>query len=71
MMMSIENGEYYKLSDVSAEIWRLIETPQAVHDVYKQLSEVYNVDTKTCELETVAFIQNLHNLEMVVLHEKL
>ncbi len=67
MMMSIDNGEYYNLSAVSADIWKTLETPQLVQAICEHLMQVYEVDQGICQNETIAFIQDLHKLGMVTL----
>ncbi len=59
IMVSIATGYYYGLSDVAREIWDAIERPQRVSDVINNLTANYQVDTQSCEEQTLSFLEAL------------
>jgi len=59
VMMSAEKGNYLGLSEVGARIWELIETPQDVEVICRQLQSEYDVAADTCRAEVDAFLKEL------------
>jgi hypothetical protein len=59
VMVSIENGQYYGVSQVARAIWEAIERPITVSDLINYLIMYYNVDSLTCEKDTLAFLEQL------------
>ena len=59
VMVSIENGFYYGVSDVGREIWDAIEHPKKVSDLINDLTKTYNVDRSLCEEQTLSFLDDL------------
>ena len=59
VLMSISNGEYYRLDDVGSRIWALIAEPCRVDALCDKLSEEYQIDRATCEGEVLAFLHDL------------
>ena len=59
VMVSIDKGQYYGVSEVAREIWRAIERPKMVSDLIADLVANYNVDRTLCEKETLLFLEQL------------
>jgi hypothetical protein len=59
IMVSIASGCYYGLSDVAREIWDAIEQPKRISDLVADLSSSYQIDSFSCEQETLAFLEAL------------
>ena len=59
-MVSIASGHYYGVSDVAREIWDAIERPKRVADLVNDLTATYNVDSCSCEEQTLSFLEALH-----------
>jgi Coenzyme PQQ synthesis protein D (PqqD) len=59
VMMSAEQGHYIGLSAVGARIWELIETPQEVAAVCRQLQKEYDVTAEACRAEVETFLNEL------------
>jgi len=59
VMVSIENGSYYGVSDIAREIWGAIEQPKRISDLIDDLFATYNVDRGRCEAETLSFLEDL------------
>lgn len=61
VMLSIQNGEYYNLNEVSTDIWQELKDARSFKDLVTRLQESYDVPYETCESETRVFLE--HTLE--------
>jgi hypothetical protein len=59
VMVSIESGCYYGVSDVAREIWEAIERPTKISDLIDGLAANYKVDRFLCEEQTLVFLESL------------
>lgn len=59
VMVSIENGQYYGVSEIAREIWRTIERPTKVSELIDNLIANYNVERALCEIDTLSFLEEL------------
>ncbi len=59
IMVSIDTGYYYGLSDVAREIWHAIEHPKRVSDLVHDLTTSYRIDPPACEDQTLSFLKAL------------
>ena len=59
VMMSREKTHHIGVTEVSARIWELIETPQEVAAVCTQLRKEYAIPPEVCRAEVEAFLKEL------------
>lgn len=59
VMVNVETGYYYAVSDVAREIWDAIERPRRISDLIDELTASHEVERAVCEDETLSFLQNL------------
>ena len=59
VMVSVTNGFYYAVSDVAREIWEAIEVRKKISTLIDELSMTYNIDRDTCEEQTLSFLDDL------------
>ena len=59
IMVSFATGHYYGVSDVAREIWDAIERPKRVSDLVDDLTASYNVNSSSCEEQTLSFLEAL------------
>ena len=59
VMMDIEQGAYYSLDRVGADLWERLAEPQKVADLCAQLQRVYVVDRATCEADVLAVLNDM------------
>jgi len=64
-LLSVSNGAYYSLDPVASRIWQLIEQPRPVSVVVDQLLAEYAVDRATCEAQTLTFLQQLADADLL------
>jgi hypothetical protein len=67
VMMSTEKVHHIGITEVSARIWELIETPQDVDAVCAQLRSEYAIAPEICRAEVDAFLDELVQQGAVVL----
>lgn len=67
MMLNVEQGAYYSLDPIAAEIWELIETPSLVQDIITTLQARYAVSLKECQADVLSFLEQLHENGMILL----
>ncbi len=68
MLMSIENGNYYGLDTIAADIWRRLEKPVVVADVCAKLIKEYDANAEIIGRDVLALLEKLskENLNKVV-----
>ena len=59
VMVNVETGFYYAVSDVARAIWEAIERPTRISDLIDDLSATHDVDRSECEEQTLAFLETM------------
>jgi hypothetical protein len=59
VMIDLEQGVYYSLDRVGADIWSRLAEPRAVADLCAQLMQKYAVDQATCEADVLAVLNEM------------
>jgi hypothetical protein len=67
IMMNIETGEYFGLDSVGNRIWELIENPIQINNLIKILLDEFDVTQDQCETDTLEFIKQLLDKELVII----
>ena len=67
LIMSIEQGSYIALRDVSARIWELLEKPQTPAALVEALLGEYAVDPDTCEREVNDFLKEMVDCNLITI----
>lgn len=57
VMLSVKNGEYYNLNEVSSRIWDELEAPRTFEELVTRLENTYEVSHETCVSETKTFLE--------------
>ena len=65
VMLDVENGKYFGLNAVGAQIWEAIETPQNVSDVCTAIEQAFEVSRSICETDTLAILKDMHDRDML------
>ena len=65
VMMDVEEGCYYELDPVGANIWALLESPASMAEVCEALERQYEVAPETCREDVRAFVDELSRLGVV------
>ena len=65
LMMSIDNGEYYKLDEMGACIWAMLEEPSAISDLCNVLMSEFDIDLDTCRQDVLEFVNDMYSMEVI------
>lgn len=68
VILHLESGTYYGLSEVGARIWTLIQEPKSVGDVRDALLEEYDVEPDLCERDVLALLVELASHNLIEIH---
>jgi len=64
-MMLVEKGEYIGLDAVGTSIWEFLKEPTLVLELVAKLLEKYDIDKETCLTQTVDFLQQLSDNNLI------
>lgn len=67
VMMSIQKGYYYGMDEIGSRIWELLETSIPVSELCGQLMREYDVEEARCERETLDFLNELAEDDLIEL----
>ena len=67
VMMDIDSGRYYALTEVGTSIWEKIDEPISLEEVCKQLGEEYEVTEEQCQQETFKFVEMIHKFKIITI----
>lgn len=70
VILSIENEEYYYLNSIGSEVWNAIAEPKKFSNIIDILLESYDVSKDVCESETIQYLMELFDLEIVNLNNE-
>ena len=64
-LMDIDSGNYYHYEPVAADIWNRIDGKKTVGEICADLQEIYQVDPETCLKDTLEFLQEIDELQLI------
>lgn len=67
IMMNVQTGEYFGLDSVGNRIWELIENPIRLSNLIEILINEFDVTQEQCETDTMEFIKQLLDKELVII----
>ncbi len=71
VMLNIKYEEYLNLNRHASYIWQQLQIPHSFGELTDQLCTVYNVEKKVCIEDTLEFITELVEKDIIqVIHEK-
>jgi hypothetical protein len=59
VILSAKAEAYFGLGEIGSVIWGMIANPCRISDICAQLVKDYDVDQRTCERDTIAFLTKL------------
>lgn len=65
VMVNIANGLYYGVTDIAREVWVALENPTKISDLVDALLATHDVDRARCEAETLSFLEDLLNEDLL------
>jgi hypothetical protein len=67
VLLQLDDGKYFGLNEVGAEVWRLLSAPRALKDVVDVLVETFEVGRGECEADLLELVSELHARRLVLL----
>lgn len=65
VMLSVHKGEYLSLNDIGSHIWQKLESSVSVNELVDHLCEIYDIDEELCLKETMIFLEELMEKEII------
>ena len=69
VLMNIYNNEYYSMDSIGSSIWKMLEEPKTIAEIIEQLLEKYDVSPETCEKDTLKFLNQLLDKQIIIINE--
>ena len=70
VMLNIKFEEYLNLNSHASYIWQLLQTPHSFGELTDQLYSAYNVEKKVCINDTLEFIKEFVEKDIIkIIHE--
>jgi hypothetical protein len=71
VMLNIKYEEYLNLNSQASYIWQQLQMPRSFGELTEQLCTVYNVEKKVCTEDTLEFITELIEKDIIqIVHEE-
>jgi len=67
MMLNVDQGAYYSLDSIAADIWSILEQPARVSEIVERLRQRYDVTAEQCQSDVLEFLGQMHENGMIVL----
>jgi len=58
-ILNLKAGVYYGLNEVGTKVWKLIQEPKRVSELWDAILEEYEVEPHRCETDIMALLQDL------------
>ncbi len=68
VMMSVENSEYYGLNQIGSHIWKCLESPLALNDLFAKLTDEFDIDIEKCKEDTMPFLRTLMEKNLIFIN---
>ncbi|HAE51396.1 MAG: PqqD family protein [Tistrella sp.] len=68
IMMDMEQGRYFNLNRISAEIWRELERPRNVTDLCRSLGERYDASAAEIERDVLDLLGQMEDQKLIRIH---
>lgn len=65
VMMNLDKGKYYALSEVGGRIWDIIDEPVQIRKVIDVLMKEYDIDELNCKKEVISFLERMQDAELI------
>jgi PqqD family protein of HPr-rel-A system len=69
VILDIRSGQYFALSPVGAQIWKLLESPCTLASLCAKLAEEYDVEPARCEADVSALLGQLAGHGLIAFEE--
>lgn len=69
IILDLEDGTYYGLNEVGADIWALLDAPRRVADICGELHGAYDVEREVLERDIVDLLSEMHERGLIRVEE--
>lgn len=66
VMMDVNKGVYIGMNNVGSNIWMMLTEALVVKDIVSSLTKLYDVDPVQCEAETITYLQQMLEQDMLI-----
>ena len=66
MMLNIEQGAYYSMDSIGAEIWEMLKVPSSARDLVERLQQRYSVTPEQCQQDVLGFLREMRTNGMIL-----
>jgi len=70
VILDIRTGQYFALSPVGAQIWKLLESPCTLTTLCAKLMEEYDVEPSRCETDVSRLVGELAGHGLITFEER-
>jgi hypothetical protein len=65
IVLNMKSGLYFRMEQVAATIWKLLERPCSVGEIREAIMSEYGVDAHTCEKDLRLFLDHLQSAGLI------
>lgn len=65
IILHLDNGQYYGLTEVGTHVWQIIQEPKTVEEIKKSVLKIYDVTEEVFEKDLVQLLQDLLEHELI------
>ncbi len=65
VLMSIENGSYFRIDEIGSRIWTLLDEPRRVSDLCDLLMLEFDVARGQCESDVLNFLNQMRADQLI------
>jgi hypothetical protein len=69
VILDVRTGQYFALSPVGAQIWKLLESPCTAASLCAKLMEEYDVERTRCEADVSRLLEQLAGHGLITFEE--
>lgn len=70
VILDLDEGVYYGLDPVGAQIWKGIEEPSTVGEVASDIAGEYDVSEERCMRDVISLLEDLQENGLIVIKEE-
>jgi hypothetical protein len=69
VILNLNSGIYYSLTQVGATVWNFIQTPKTVEEILDLILQEYEVDSAQCEQDLLVLLEELLASDLIEVKE--
>lgn len=70
VILSDNAKSFHTLNDVGGEIWKLADGTNSINYIISRITKEFEIDTETATKGVMEFINQLHNMNLLILENK-